>query len=539
MHTRCPHCSTTFSITHQHLEVANGQVRCGSCDQAFNGRDNVVDAQGNLIRKPKEEKTSEFETGDDIFGLLGEASEEDLEDILGSSKRTDNKDSADESWADALLAEEGANLEPESSAPPPVIEATVTKKSQSIVSEPVKAPDKPKPVTSAKKTVTKPGSTKQSTRQKPKTSSSQFSKEFLNISSGSKNNPFRDSDHSIQHSTDIVSEKTKDPSSKPVKDRVNDTFSEDIFDDQDLMDELAELDQTDSNQVATKEKLPFEETFSDKQSLDDGDELEKLEKLINQQKPEPEQKDPAEKTAPSTPVETDDKSSIISELEEIAVELDSKTIQPTTSEVSAKAVKEKPDDSEKSNPAKDKKPLFQLKFNSDELDEIKAPSPPPKNRKVFALNAVLTSLFTLLLAFQFAYFNMDQFARDPKYRPYYEMACEKLSCKVPTLQNLNKIRGSHLVVREHPDFKKALLIDVILTNHASYPQLFPIMELIFTDSENKPVRQRQFKPSEYLMGELAKLETMPPDVPIHISLELVDPGSKARGWEINFLSYLH
>lgn len=37
----CPHCQTTFRITHAQLKAANGSVRCGSCLQVFNASEQV------------------------------------------------------------------------------------------------------------------------------------------------------------------------------------------------------------------------------------------------------------------------------------------------------------------------------------------------------------------------------------------------------------------------------------------------------------------------------------------------------------------
>ncbi|MFL6970097.1 MJ0042-type zinc finger domain-containing protein, partial [Pseudomonas alvandae] len=34
--TQCPHCHTSFRVSHAQLSVARGVVRCGSCLQVFN-----------------------------------------------------------------------------------------------------------------------------------------------------------------------------------------------------------------------------------------------------------------------------------------------------------------------------------------------------------------------------------------------------------------------------------------------------------------------------------------------------------------------
>lgn len=38
---QCPHCSATFKVKDQHLNAAGGKVRCGSCMQVFNAREQL------------------------------------------------------------------------------------------------------------------------------------------------------------------------------------------------------------------------------------------------------------------------------------------------------------------------------------------------------------------------------------------------------------------------------------------------------------------------------------------------------------------
>ena len=42
MVTRCPQCQTSFKVTEDHLKIANGAVRCGSCLHVFQARQNWV-----------------------------------------------------------------------------------------------------------------------------------------------------------------------------------------------------------------------------------------------------------------------------------------------------------------------------------------------------------------------------------------------------------------------------------------------------------------------------------------------------------------
>lgn len=140
----------------------------------------------------------------------------------------------------------------------------------------------------------------------------------------------------------------------------------------------------------------------------------------------------------------------------------------------------------------------------------------------------------LLLPIQFVYFNFDRLARDPNFRPIISSSCQLFNCVVPELHDVSRIRSSNLMVRSHPKASNALVVDAIITNRAPFKQDFPIMELRFTDMNDEIVAGRNFKPEEYLSGELAGLTTMPSQQPIHIALEIVDPGQQAVNYQLLF-----
>lgn len=44
--TRCPHCQTAFKVANDQLKLHAGLVRCGSCQQTFNGVENLIPVDG-------------------------------------------------------------------------------------------------------------------------------------------------------------------------------------------------------------------------------------------------------------------------------------------------------------------------------------------------------------------------------------------------------------------------------------------------------------------------------------------------------------
>jgi predicted Zn finger-like uncharacterized protein len=140
------------------------------------------------------------------------------------------------------------------------------------------------------------------------------------------------------------------------------------------------------------------------------------------------------------------------------------------------------------------------------------------------------------LATQYVAYHFDELARQDQYRPWFETLCPNIGCSLPSKVEISLIKSSNLVVRSHPDFNGALVVDAIIYNRATFAQPFPLLEIRFADLNGQLLASRRFKPSEYLAGELAGQAEMPPQTPIHISLDILDPGNKAVNYSLSFHS---
>ncbi|MBW5415572.1 DUF3426 domain-containing protein [Pseudomonas sp. MAG002Y] len=162
---------------------------------------------------------------------------------------------------------------------------------------------------------------------------------------------------------------------------------------------------------------------------------------------------------------------------------------------------------------------------------------PPKKQWAKRLGWVLLNLVALFGLFaQYVGFHFDELARQDQYRPWFVQFCAWADCKVPSKVDVKQIRSSNLVVRSHPEFSGALQVDAILYNRATFSQPFPLLELRFADLNGQLIASRRFKPWEYLGGELKGQTEMPPQTPIHISLDILDPGSRAVNYSLSFHS---
>lgn len=155
------------------------------------------------------------------------------------------------------------------------------------------------------------------------------------------------------------------------------------------------------------------------------------------------------------------------------------------------------------------------------------------NESSFPWGWSLASLLMILIAVgQALFFKFDQWSRTPQWRPLYTQICHLAGCTLPDVQNLKQLNTRHLVVRSHPKLQQALMVDTLMQNLADYPQPFPDLELVFSDLNNNVVASRQFLPSEYLSGELAGQTLIPSRTPVHIALEIADPGPEAVSYAI-------
>jgi predicted Zn finger-like uncharacterized protein len=150
---------------------------------------------------------------------------------------------------------------------------------------------------------------------------------------------------------------------------------------------------------------------------------------------------------------------------------------------------------------------------------------------------ILLSVIALLgLPAQALYYNFSTLAHNENSRPYLENLCLLTGCALPPRVNIELIRSSNLMVRAHQEYPNALAIDVILYNRAEFAQPFPVLRMTFNDTRGRELLNKHFRPDEYLGGELAGATLMPPQTPVHVALDMLDPGPEAAGYQLDFLS---
>lgn len=170
------------------------------------------------------------------------------------------------------------------------------------------------------------------------------------------------------------------------------------------------------------------------------------------------------------------------------------------------------------------------------LEEELLQEGPARRRTLSWLWTPLALLALLALPAQYLFYNFDALARDQHSRPVLENICLLVRCELPARVDISRIRSTNLLVRPHPEFPNALAIDVILYNRADFAQPFPVLEMQFADAAGRQLASRRFRPEEYLSGELAGVSLMPSQTPIHVGLNMLDPGEQARSYRLEFHS---
>jgi predicted Zn finger-like uncharacterized protein len=139
----------------------------------------------------------------------------------------------------------------------------------------------------------------------------------------------------------------------------------------------------------------------------------------------------------------------------------------------------------------------------------------------------LSLLAALALMAQIGVYKFNDLSRIEPYRSVYASSCPLLGCQLPSLADPARVKAYNLVIRSHPRTDNALVVDSILLNSAPFTQPFPDLLLNFSDIKGRPIASRRFTAAEYLSGEMAGITEMPSGQPVHISLDIIDPGPEA------------
>lgn len=167
------------------------------------------------------------------------------------------------------------------------------------------------------------------------------------------------------------------------------------------------------------------------------------------------------------------------------------------------------------------------------LSQTRRPQPaaPSSNGRWWAGSFLLA----LALGGQIAYAERERLLEDDRVRPWLDRACEMLRCELPMRTAVDRIRLMSREVRPHPDAPQALMISASMINDAGYTQRFPVVEVLLSDLNEKPIAMRRFLPQDYLAEADSQQRGFPAGATTPLVFEVADPGQEAVAFEFRFL----
>jgi hypothetical protein len=110
-----------------------------------------------------------------------------------------------------------------------------------------------------------------------------------------------------------------------------------------------------------------------------------------------------------------------------------------------------------------------------------------------------------------------------------------MSCEMSLPSDVGQLELVSQDIRSHPKEKSALLVTTTIINNAHFVQSYPGLQITFSDLNGQRVAMRRFAPNEYLSKDIEQDTGMPPNTPIQVELEMMDPGSNAVNFEFDFI----
>jgi predicted Zn finger-like uncharacterized protein len=146
----------------------------------------------------------------------------------------------------------------------------------------------------------------------------------------------------------------------------------------------------------------------------------------------------------------------------------------------------------------------------------------------------LSLLMLLLLGIQFLYFNFDKLAGKPEYSASLKSLCDTVGCEVPVVD----VRKIKLINKQAASYSAAptesTRFSATMLNGADASQPYPILKLAIRKN-GQVVSGRMIKPSEYLPGGFTALTKIPANTPIKIEFVLKIPHEQVGRWSIELI----
>jgi predicted Zn finger-like uncharacterized protein len=520
MYTQCPHCQTCFRISEAHLKVANGKVRCGSCQEVFDATDhlfkNLTDREPITDFKqpsatptpppvsptpPSRAKTEHIDlftqtkpttspakSPEEIRRERADAPDQShfMESIVGNDRYNDLDKMGtisipgDIDFGDSFIK----FAEEKTSAAEPEKPTETRTPYEDFDSKEASA-------TTADHDSIKDFYSQVDAQLDEDEARSQLDKDIDELLAFAKG---LDLDKDLEHSATSPPAHAEKQTAKPSESDI-----EEVFDLQAIADFEKELEAT-STGVFTAQQLQQEQTGSK----------------------------PATKKAPTskTPAKSETQPVEQTDADELPFEFEAEETQT------------KPEPKSKSNadimaglPSADEDIPLALRRSLDSLSQL-------PHRSLGQTLLLLLVILVLIggLGFQVVLFrSVDLAQKFPQLIPVLSKVCDRIPCRYSGKVDVSQIKLISRDVRSHPTQPNALLISAAFVNQAPFDQPYPIIQITLYDLAGNVVASRRFTPREYLEDMYNRFLLMESGTPVHVTLAVLDPGKDAINFEFSFL----
>lgn len=184
------------------------------------------------------------------------------------------------------------------------------------------------------------------------------------------------------------------------------------------------------------------------------------------------------------------------------------------------------------------KPIRSELLNIPEADlasDILPTTPPTSSTALGYISYTCISVLIALLIAQTLWFKQEQWAQHNLLRPVYSTLYELANLPLPEKKASQLILNKKFIIQPHEEFVDAIRVSLLLENAAHFPQPFPGLQILFTDLKGRTTSQRTLTAEEYINTALFPNQLMPSNQPIQIQIDLMAPGRRAVGYQLNMI----
>lgn len=158
-----------------------------------------------------------------------------------------------------------------------------------------------------------------------------------------------------------------------------------------------------------------------------------------------------------------------------------------------------------------------------------------KRGRLYSIAMILLSLILLpALIAQAGYVFRNQVAAAyPETRAGLEQACRILRCQISLPAQIDYITIESNELQTLSPEKKTFSLVMQLQNRSNTVQSWPMVELVLNDAKDKPVLQKAFAPKDYLSEPAEIAKGFPPSSEKNITLYFELPKLKASGYHVS------